>query len=57
MPQHGILIRKKHDDEYVSEDYAALIQGVLRVNLEDALLWLGEGEMLSVHTLFPSPSL
>jgi hypothetical protein len=53
--QHGILIRNKQNDDYLSEDYTPLIVGVLRVNLEDALSWLGEGEMLSVHTLFPPP--
>lgn len=53
--QHGVLVRKKQNNDYESENIQALVTGVLRIDLPDALSWLGSGDMLSVHTLFPPP--
>jgi hypothetical protein len=33
-----------------------MIVGVIRVHLDDALKWLGDGGLLSTHALFPPPS-
>ncbi len=53
--QHGLLIRKRNNPDLVSCDLKPLIVGVLRVELGDALDWIGSGDLLSVHTLFPPP--
>jgi hypothetical protein len=54
--QHGLLFRAKGGLERRDVDYSAAIAGVIRVSLEDALDWLGEGKLLGVHTLFPPPT-
>lgn len=53
--QHAILMRKVGAPDFSSENMDSLVVGVLRIDLEDALSWLGQGDMLSVHTLFPPP--
>ena len=35
--------------------YSPQIRGIVRINLGDALDWLGHGKMLGVHALFPPP--
>jgi hypothetical protein len=51
--QHGLLIRKRNNPTLSTCDLLPLVVGVLRVELGDALEWLGMGSLLSVHTLFP----
>lgn len=51
--QHGMLIRCKPKGK--SGNMFNLIIGIMRINLEDALNWLGKGEMLTTENLFPSP--
>lgn len=34
-------------------DDAEFVAGVLRVSLRDALEWLGQGALVSIHSLFP----
>lgn len=54
--QHGLLIRKK-DEQYGTDlDFGDLIEGIIRVDLADALRWLGDGRTFDVHSLFPPPS-
>jgi hypothetical protein len=53
--QHGVLIRKRQNNDYASENMESLIAGIIRIDLADALSWLGDGGMLSVHALFPPP--
>lgn len=53
--QHGILIRKLNKQGLPAEDMTGLVKGIIRIDLEDALHWLGEAESLSVPTLFPGP--
>lgn len=53
--QHAILTRKKPKRVSGPVDCSSLIVGVIRVNLEDAFEWLGNGILLTPHTLFPSP--
>ena len=54
--QHGLLLRMRGDSDGTRPmDYSSQIRGVIRINLADALGWLGHGKMLGVHALFPPP--
>jgi hypothetical protein len=53
--QHGLVFRKRKIDTALKTDCSSSVLGTIRVNLSDALTWLGNGELLSVHTLFPPP--
>ena len=54
--QHGLLFRMRGvDGNGRPTDYAEQIRGVIRVNLSDALNWLGDGKMVGTHALFPPP--
>lgn len=53
--QHGVLMRMKGNTVSRPMDYSPQLRGILRINLQDALSWLGDGHMLSVHALFPPP--
>lgn len=53
--QHGLVFRRRKIDTVAKTDCASSIFGTIRVNLSDALAWLGSGDLLSVHTLFPPP--
>ena len=50
--QHALAIRRITGAD---QDLSSSIEGVIRVKLEQALHWLGNGQTLSVHNLFPSP--
>ncbi|MBO8475201.1 MAG: FRG domain-containing protein [Bacteroidetes bacterium] len=56
--QHGIVVRKKMAEEKCTDDYdlASQIIGILRIRIDMASLWLGNGELLSQANLFPPPS-
>jgi FRG domain len=53
--QHGLLFRTKGTEGVRTIDYSEAIRGVLRYKLEDALSWLGSGNMVGVRGLFPPP--
>ena len=53
--QHGLLVRLYKKDRQISLDFSSLIVGVIRIDLDLALDWLGNGHTLSAHTLFPPP--
>ena len=53
--QHGLLIRQKEKQNGTALDFTDLIEGVIRIHLADALLWLGSGRSFDVHSLFPPP--
>lgn len=53
--QHGLLMRMRGDTAKRPIDYSPQIRGVIRIDLGDALEWLGHGKMLGVHALFPPP--
>ncbi len=53
--QHGILMRVRGDAIGRPLDYSSQVRGMLRIDLTDALGWLGHGQMLGVHALFPPP--
>ena len=53
--QHGLLAKAKIGADNHSVDYRDMIAGILRVNMTDAIKWLGDGGLLTPHVLFPSP--
>lgn len=53
--QHGLLVRNKRQATVRDIDLTPYVAGVIRVSLRDALEWLGDSTLLSVHTLFPPP--
>jgi len=53
--QHGLLMRMRGDSHMRPLDYMPQVRGIIRINLGDALEWLGHGKMLGVHALFPPP--
>ncbi len=54
--QHGLLFRQRGTTIRRPVNYWPSVAGVLRVSLEDALDWLGNGALLNAHALFPPPS-
>lgn len=53
--QHAVLVRMRPTPDKQVLDYKSLVAGVIRVDLKDALDWLGSGTLLTTHVLFPSP--
>lgn len=53
--QHGVLLRQMSGHGKVMVNEAGLIKGVIKIDLQDALKWLGQGDSLSVGSLFPPP--
>ncbi|MBF0180447.1 MAG: FRG domain-containing protein [Magnetococcales bacterium] len=54
--QHGLLCKLKGDTNRQPIDMSSYIVDVIIIRIDDALSWLGDGEMLRVHTLFPPPT-
>jgi hypothetical protein len=53
--QHALLARGKGPGGAMVSDYWPMVVGVIRINLQDALSWLGQGNLLTTNVLFPSP--
>lgn len=54
--QHGVLFRLRgRGGSFRPTDYSSQVRGIVRIGLADALSWLGDGNMLGVHALFPPP--
>lgn len=52
--QHGVLVRRLSKKSGLPKcDFGAMLVGVIRVNLADALEWLGSASTLTSHSLFP----
>lgn len=51
--QHGLLFRRTKFADHKHVDNGEFVVGVLRVQLRDALEWLGEGSLVSTRALFP----
>lgn len=54
--QHGVLLQRRGKDGQPMADMTRLIQAVVRVDLEDALSWIGNSPSLSSSSMFPNPS-
>jgi hypothetical protein len=53
--QHALLFRRVKHSSHLKIDLFDHVAGVIRVSVEDALRWLGSGDLLCVHALFPPP--
>jgi hypothetical protein len=53
--QHGLLVRALSPHNESLLDYRPLLAGIIRVSLDRALQWLGDGHFLTPHALFPPP--
>jgi hypothetical protein len=53
--QHGVLFRMRGAGVRRPVDYGSEICGIIRIPLDDARSWLGEGSTLGAHGLFPPP--
>ena len=53
--QHGLVVKALDQSGRASIDFSLLLAGIIRVDLADALEWLGLGDLLNVHALFPPP--
>jgi hypothetical protein len=53
--QHGLLFRQKGKNQVRPTDYSDNIKGILRIDLDKALAWLGDGKALTTHSIFPPP--
>ena len=51
--QHGLLVRTKSRS---NPNMFSLIKGIIRIKLEDALDWLGDGRILLPETMMPPPN-
>ena len=51
--QHGLLVRARNGNDM---NMFSLIQGIIRIKLEDALEWLGTGRILSPEMMIPNPN-
>ena len=51
------MVRKKvHPDKFADDyDLASEVIGILRIRIDRATNWLGNGQLLSQDNLFPSP--
>lgn len=53
--QHGLVVKALDASGRARLDFSPLLAGIIRVDLADALEWLGAGDLLNVHALFPPP--
>jgi FRG domain-containing protein len=53
--QHGLVVKALDNEGRAPIDFSPLLAGIIRVELADALDWLGSGDLLNVHALFPPP--
>lgn len=60
--QHALVVRRREQPPYSPRssasyyDMSSQVIAILRVRIDRAALWLGEGNLLTASNLFPSPS-
>ena len=54
--QHGILMRSLERKGSPMYDMSRLVKSIIRIDLQDALEWLGNGTGVAVSNIFPSPA-
>ena len=54
--QHGLVIRKLRGNESDGYDMAKYVVGIIKIHIKCAEEWLGNGTLLTVNNLFPSPA-
>mgnify|MGYP002549928441 CR=1 FL=1 len=55
--QHGLLMRTKTKTGKTSLDFSNAIEGVIRIDLDNALKWIELNPLLTTGTLFPPPDI
>lgn len=55
--QHALVVKRRDKKTAVEYDMASQVIGVLRVRIDHASEWLGNGELLTQSNLFPHPAL
>jgi FRG domain len=53
--QHGVLFRSVGNLISRPPDYGNFVRGIIRADLRQALMWLGDGNLLNTHALMPPP--
>lgn len=53
--QHGLLIKRRTLDTATDGDLMPQVVGWIAIPVSTAQSWLGRGDLLSVHSLFPPP--
>ena len=54
--QHGVLLRSMESKGSPMFDMSCLLKSIIRIDLQDALEWLGEGRSVTTSSVFPSPA-
>lgn len=54
--QHGLVIRKLKNDETSGYDISKYVVGIIKISINCVDKWLGDGTLLTVDNLFPSPA-
>jgi hypothetical protein len=54
--QHALLLRRLNINSLDDLELLPMVVGTIRVHLADAFSWLGDGALLSPHSLFPPPT-
>lgn len=54
--QHALLFRRSYRADFDHMDCLEHVAGIIRVRVSNALLWLGDGALLTPHALFPPPT-
>ena len=54
--QHGLLIRCRAKSGEIAPNMFQLIRGIVRMDLCNALEWLGEGRILTQEYMMPPPN-
>lgn len=54
--QHGWVIRKNTHSPNDAYDLSENVVGILRIRIDHAKRWMGNGKLLAIENLFPSPA-
>lgn len=54
--QHALVVRKRDGELATDYDMSSQIVGILKIRLDYAALWLGNGTLLTQDNLFPPPA-
>ena len=54
--QHGLVLTKNRHETDDTYDLSSNVVGIVKMRVDHVAKWLGEGELLSAESLFPSPA-
>lgn len=57
--QHALVVRRRDNNNNDARyyDLSSQVVGILRIRIDRASLWLGNGQLVTKDNLFPSPSI